>query len=59
MSSPNPKFAHWLNLDGSYDAICAECVATVGSAQNEGELTAYELDHICDRENKNAGGVAA
>ena len=44
----SPKFAHRSNPDGTMDAICFRCIATVATVYDEGELLRYEHQHICD-----------
>jgi len=44
----SPKFAHRSNLDGTTDAICLRCIATVATIYDEDELLRYEQQHICD-----------
>jgi len=41
-------FPHRHNRNGSHDAICTVCLATVASAINEGELARHEVIHVCD-----------
>ncbi len=42
------KFAHRSNLDGTKDSICCQCIVTVATVYDEGELLRYEQQHICD-----------
>ena len=42
------KFPHRHNLDGTYDSICPECLATIGTAQKEEDLNQAESRHACD-----------
>jgi len=44
----SPRFPHRHNPDGSYDAICTRCFATVATARREDELAALEKAHVCD-----------
>lgn len=42
------QFVHRANLDGTFDSICPECIATVGTGYSEDSLAALEMVHICD-----------
>jgi hypothetical protein len=44
----SPKFAHRSNPDGTMDAICFRCIATVATVYGEGKLLKFEREHICD-----------
>jgi len=43
-----PSFPHRRKVDGSHDAICTMCLATVATVQRESELTYYESVHVCE-----------
>jgi hypothetical protein len=45
------SFPHRHNADGSHDAICSVCLATVATVQNEFELAARESAHVCEPTN--------
>ncbi len=47
-SGKTPPFAHRHNPDGSWDAICSLCVATIAREKIEANLSAHELTHTCD-----------
>jgi hypothetical protein len=51
MSTPDPKtriiYPHRRNIDGSYDAICMTCFATVDSQPLEADLAPAEQAHVC------------
>jgi hypothetical protein len=47
-SSERLKFAHHFVKDGSVDAICPRCCATVASAASETDLMLKEQRHVCD-----------
>ena len=40
-------FPHRRKLDGSYDFICLNCLATIGSETQE-ELERRDKEHICE-----------
>jgi hypothetical protein len=42
-----PFFPHRRNRDGSYDSICLNCLATVGTGTQE-ELVKRDEEHVCD-----------
>ena len=42
------KYPHRVNLDGSWDSICARCFLTVAHCETESELAASEQKHVCD-----------
>jgi hypothetical protein len=44
----HPLFPHRHNANDRYDSICADCFATVATAETEDQLLLSELDHICD-----------
>jgi hypothetical protein len=44
----SPKFAHRSNPDGTMDAICMRCIATVATVYDKDELLRHEQQHICD-----------
>jgi hypothetical protein len=44
----NPKFPHRHNKDGSCESICTACLLTLAKRQDEDELLAFELTHVCD-----------
>ena len=44
---PPEEFAHRLNDDGSMDAICLKCFATVTRAPHEATLGIAEAAHDC------------
>ena len=52
MNAPDPKtkinYPHRRNGDGSYDAICMTCFATVDSQPIEADLAPAEQAHVCD-----------
>jgi len=41
-------FVHRHNLDGTVDSICTICARTVGSDEQESNLAAAEVRHICE-----------
>jgi len=41
-------FAHRLNIDGTYDAICPECFRTVSTEHIEDRLISSEIAHFCN-----------
>lgn len=50
MVSPEDRFAHRANRDGTTDSICKECFVTVCTSTWESELARAERDHACDPE---------
>lgn len=48
MPDPSHPFAHRVNPDGTTDAICKKCFATVGSSAQADHLESLELAHACD-----------
>ena len=42
-----PDFPHRIAPDGSYEAICILCLATVATAKDMHELKARHNDHVC------------
>lgn len=42
------RFPHRHNADGTYDAICPACYATVATEPVEARLRLHELAHVCD-----------
>jgi hypothetical protein len=42
------SFARRWNHDQSIDSICTRCYQTIGSADNENDLTGCEETHLCD-----------
>ena len=40
-------FPHRRKLDGSYDSICLNCLATIGSGTQE-ELVRRDREHVCE-----------
>jgi len=40
-------FVRKTNANGSHEALCLGCFATVGSVKDEAELTRYEISHHC------------
>jgi hypothetical protein len=47
MNTSHP-FAHRVNRDGTTDAICKKCFATVGTSEVAADLKELEGGHICD-----------
>ena len=52
MSADDPRikinYPHRRNPDGSFDAICMTCFATVDSQPREADLAPAEQAHVCD-----------
>jgi hypothetical protein len=42
------KTPHRTNRDGTIDAICPRCFATIGTSMWEAELERLEAAHVCD-----------
>jgi len=42
------RFPHRTNGDGTIDAICPECFATVATSPFEADLGPMEISHVCD-----------
>jgi hypothetical protein len=43
----NPERQHRLKFDGSFDAICLLCFATIANTKAESDLADFERDHSC------------
>lgn len=41
-------FPHRLNLDGTFDSICPDCLRTISNEQFEIDLNPPERNHLCD-----------
>lgn len=44
----NSRTAHRHNHDGSFDAICKTCFATIARSSDEAVLDRLERNHVCD-----------
>jgi hypothetical protein len=44
----NMKIPHRTNPDGTIDAICPRCFATIGTSMWESDLERLEAAHTCD-----------
>ena len=44
------QYPHRFNGDGTIDAICPRCYATVVSARSEDDVSRAEAQHVCDPE---------
>ncbi len=42
------QYPHRLNRDGSIDAICPRCYATIAECLSESDLIREETNHMCD-----------
>ena len=42
-------YPHRHKLDGSFDSICLNCLATIFTSNNETELEAHEKEHVCHK----------
>ena len=50
MTSLRPEFyPHRRKLDGSFDSICLNCLATIATSTDETELEAREKEHVCSK----------
>ena len=47
MRNQSNIFPHRKNKDGSWDAICTTCFATIATSSHEGGLAQEEATHIC------------
>jgi hypothetical protein len=41
-------YPHRRKLDGSFDSICLNCLATVANSADESELDEFDSLHVCD-----------
>jgi len=48
MLSGHRVFPHRLNIDGTYDAICPDCLKTICSEHLEDRLLSAEESHTCN-----------
>jgi hypothetical protein len=50
MTSLRPVFyPHRRKLDGSFDSICLNCLATIATSSDETELENSEKEHVCSK----------
>ena len=40
-------YPHRRKLDGSFDSICLNCLATIFTSRSETELEEHEKEHVC------------
>ena len=48
MANDVRSYSHRHNSDGSFDAICPDCLRTVSSERFEESLASAEKSHLCD-----------
>ena len=48
MAESPRTYPHRANFDGTFDAICPDCLRTISSEDTEAQLGQWEQNHACN-----------